>query len=80
VNPPLPVLPVRAVRDELLSGYCEVCKLDYSDLYQHIQTPNHQNYSKNNKNYASLDAFINSRSLSVNDYLEKAENKPKDIW
>lgn len=51
----------RARRSEqLVAGYCEICRTDYKDLTKHVQSDKHLAFVRNNDNFLSLDTLINA--------------------
>ncbi|XP_063975766.1 uncharacterized protein LOC135161788 isoform X2 [Diachasmimorpha longicaudata] len=63
-------LATRARRSEqLVVGYCEICRIDYGDLSKHIQSDKHLAFVRNDDNFLSLDTLINS-GASVEAFLK----------
>ncbi|XP_011300467.1 uncharacterized protein [Fopius arisanus] len=60
----------RARRSEqLVAGYCEICRIDYRDLNKHVQSDKHLAFVRNDDNFLSLDTLINS-GASVEAFLK----------
>lgn len=51
-------------------GYCELCHLEYDVLTVHLQSKEHVNFVKNDKNFLTLDNLINSGSANVEQFLK----------
>ncbi|XP_011500760.1 PREDICTED: uncharacterized protein LOC105364525, partial [Ceratosolen solmsi marchali] len=58
------------------TGYCEICRIDYRNLSKHLQSDQHLNFVRNDKNFLSLDNLINT-GASVEAFLEI--NRSKDV-
>ncbi|RKP38029.1 hypothetical protein BJ085DRAFT_39970 [Dimargaris cristalligena] len=41
-------------------GFCENCRQKYDDLYDHVKSPVHQQFARNNANYLELDNLLDS--------------------
>ncbi|XP_044580242.1 myb-like protein X isoform X2 [Cotesia glomerata] len=51
----------RARRSEqLVGGFCEICRCDYKDLTKHVQSDKHLTFVRNDDNFLSLDSLINA--------------------
>ncbi|XP_044006097.1 putative histone-lysine N-methyltransferase 1 [Aphidius gifuensis] len=61
--------------EQLVSGYCEICRVDYKDLTKHVQSDKHLAFVKNSDNFLSLDTLIES-GASVEAFLKPY--KPDD--
>lgn len=60
----------RARRSEqLVAGFCEICRIDYRDLSKHVQSDKHLAFVRNDDNFLSLDTLINS-GASVEAFLK----------
>ena len=46
--------------EQLVSGNCELCRLDYQDLSKHVLSDKHVAFVRNDDNFLSLDNLINS--------------------
>ncbi|XP_066598574.1 protein chiffon-like isoform X2 [Prorops nasuta] len=46
--------------EQLVAGYCEICRVDYRDLSKHLQSEQHMNFVRNEDNFLSLDTLINA--------------------
>lgn len=57
------------------TGYCEICRIEYKNLSKHLQTDQHLNFVRDDKNFLSLDNLI-STGASVEAFLKK--NRSKD--
>lgn len=44
--------------DTLQPGYCEVCRIEYSQLAKHLQSDKHQKFVNDNANFITLDTLI----------------------
>ncbi|XP_014208744.1 myb-like protein X isoform X2 [Copidosoma floridanum] len=58
------------------TGHCEICRIDYKNLSKHLQTDQHLNFVRNDKNFLSLDNLI-STGASVEAFLKI--NISKDV-
>ncbi|XP_058794672.1 calponin homology domain-containing protein DDB_G0272472-like isoform X2 [Phymastichus coffea] len=58
------------------TGYCEICRIDYRNLTKHLQSDQHLNFVRNDKNFISLDNLI-STGASVEAFLKI--NRSKDV-
>ncbi|OXU24268.1 hypothetical protein TSAR_009626 [Trichomalopsis sarcophagae] len=58
------------------TGYCEICRIDYRNLSKHLQSDQHLNFVRNDKNFLSLDNLI-STGASVEAFLKI--NRSKDV-
>lgn len=45
-------------KNQLKSGYCEVCYVKYEDYDMHIQCFDHREYAKDDHNYRMIDIFV----------------------
>ncbi|XP_071576302.1 uncharacterized protein [Temnothorax nylanderi] len=45
--------------EQLVAGYCEICRVHYDDLSKHVQSEQHLNFVGNDDNFLSLDTLIN---------------------
>lgn len=59
------------------TGYCEICRADYRNLSKHLQSDQHKNFIRDEKNFLSLDNLINT-GASVEAFLKN--HRPKDGW
>ncbi|XP_034940806.1 trichohyalin-like isoform X2 [Chelonus insularis] len=67
----------RARRSEqLVAGYCEICRSDYKDLTKHVQSDKHLAFVRNDDNFLSLDTLINA-GANVEAFLKL--NQPDDV-
>lgn len=64
----------RARKSELVSGYCEICRIDYKDLNKHVQSEQHLKFVQNNDNFLSLDKLIHT-GASVQAFLKLNQTK-----
>ncbi|XP_051176558.1 repetitive organellar protein-like isoform X2 [Leptopilina boulardi] len=55
--------------EQLVSGYCEICRSEYRDLTKHLQTDKHLSFVQNEDNFLSLDRLI-STGASVEAFLK----------
>ena len=55
--------------DQLVAGYCEICRSEYRDLTKHLQSDQHLNFVQNDDNFLSLDTLI-STGASVEEFLK----------
>ncbi|XP_033208039.1 titin homolog [Belonocnema kinseyi] len=55
--------------EQLVAGYCEICRSEYRDLTKHVQSDQHLNFVQNNDNFLSLDTLI-STGASVEAFLK----------
>ncbi|XP_043461206.1 uncharacterized protein LOC122497884 isoform X2 [Leptopilina heterotoma] len=55
--------------EQLVSGYCEICRSEYRDLTKHLQTEKHLSFVQNEDNFLSLDRLI-STGASVEAFLK----------
>ncbi|XP_011174238.1 uncharacterized protein LOC105206430 isoform X1 [Solenopsis invicta] len=62
--------------EQLVSGYCELCRIQYNDLTKHVQSEQHLNFVGNDDNFLSLDTLINA-GANVEAFLKL--NRTKDI-
>ncbi|KAG7198784.1 hypothetical protein KM043_001765 [Ampulex compressa] len=62
--------------EQLVSGYCEICRTGYRDLSKHVQSDQHLNFVRNDDNFLSLDTLI-SAGANVEAFLKL--NRTKDI-
>ncbi|XP_012286367.1 uncharacterized protein LOC105702957 isoform X2 [Orussus abietinus] len=62
--------------EQLASGYCEICRIEYRDLSKHVRSDQHVNFVRNDNNFLALDTLINS-GASVEAFLKL--NRAKDI-
>ena len=62
--------------EQLVSGYCEICRINYRDLTKHVQSDQHLSFVQNNDNFLSLDTLINA-GANVEAFLKL--NRTKDI-
>lgn len=62
--------------EQLVAGYCEICRIDYRDLKKHVRSDQHLNFVRNDDNFLSLDTLINA-GASVEAFLNF--NRSKDI-
>ena len=62
--------------EQLASGYCEICRINYRDLTKHVQSDQHLSFVQNNDNFLSLDTLINA-GANVEAFLKL--NRTKDI-
>lgn len=62
--------------EQLVAGYCEICRVRYDDLSKHVQTEQHLNFVGNDDNFLSLDTLINA-GANVEAFLKL--NRTKDI-
>ncbi|XP_046606051.1 uncharacterized protein LOC124298292 isoform X1 [Neodiprion virginianus] len=62
--------------EQLVAGYCEICRIDYRDLKKHVRSDQHLNFVRNDDNFLSLDTLINA-GASVEAFLKF--NRSKDI-
>ena len=46
---------------EAKKGYCEMCKVKYDNIDQHVKCESHKQFVKEKSNYSSLDAMISAR-------------------
>ncbi|XP_043268256.1 uncharacterized protein chif [Venturia canescens] len=58
--------------EQLVAGYCEICRIDYRDLSKHLQSDKHLAFVRNDDNFLSLDNLINS-GASVEAFLRANE-------
>lgn len=58
------------------AGYCEICRVDYRNLSKHLQSDQHLNFVRNDKNFLALDTLI-STGASVEAFLKL--NRTKDV-
>lgn len=54
--------------------YCECCQTHFSCLEQHLDSPTHRNFARNDANYAAVDAAI--ASLTVGHLLSALTGPP----
>ncbi|XP_008548725.1 uncharacterized protein PF3D7_1120600 isoform X1 [Microplitis demolitor] len=67
----------RARRSEqLVGGFCEICRCDYKDLTKHVQSDKHLTFVRNDDNFLSLDSLINA-GANVEAFLKL--NQPDDV-
>ncbi|KAL0109445.1 hypothetical protein PUN28_014487 [Cardiocondyla obscurior] len=62
--------------EQLVAGYCEICRIHYDDLSKHVQSEQHLNFVGNDDNFLSLDTLINA-GANVEAFLKL--NRTKDI-
>ncbi|XP_011698681.1 PREDICTED: uncharacterized protein LOC105456393 isoform X2 [Wasmannia auropunctata] len=62
--------------EQLVAGYCELCRTHYNDLSKHVQSEQHLNFVGNDDNFLSLDTLINA-GANVEAFLKL--NRTKDI-
>jgi len=62
--------------EQLVAGYCEICRTHYDDLSKHVQSEQHLNFVGNDDNFLSLDTLINA-GANVEAFLKL--NRTKDI-
>lgn len=62
--------------EQLVAGYCEICRIDYRDLNKHVRSDQHLNFVRNDDNFLALDTLINA-GASVEAFLNF--NRSKDI-
>ncbi|XP_011877316.1 PREDICTED: uncharacterized protein LOC105567232 isoform X2 [Vollenhovia emeryi] len=62
--------------EQLVAGYCEICRVHYNDLSKHVQSEQHLNFVGNDDNFLSLDTLINA-GANVEAFLKL--NRTKDI-
>lgn len=62
--------------EQLVSGYCEICRISYRDLSKHVQSDQHLSFVQNDDNFLSLDTLINA-GANVEAFLKL--NRTKDI-
>ncbi|KYN40312.1 Protein chiffon [Trachymyrmex septentrionalis] len=62
--------------EQLVAGYCELCRIHYEDLSKHVQSEQHLNFVGNDDNFLSLDTLINA-GANVEAFLKL--NRTKDI-
>ncbi|XP_011338622.1 uncharacterized protein LOC105280094 isoform X2 [Ooceraea biroi] len=62
--------------EQLVPGYCEICRTHYEDLSKHMQSDQHVNFVANDDNFLSLDTLI-STGANVEAFLKL--NRTKDI-
>lgn len=46
--------------EQLVAGYCEICRKHYDDVSKHAQSEQHLNFVGNDDNFLSLDRLINA--------------------
>jgi len=61
--------------EQLVAGYCELCRIHYEDLSKHVQSEQHLNFVGNDDNFLSLDTLINA-GANVEAFLKL--NRTKD--
>ena len=52
-------------------GYCELCKLDYEVLANHLQSNEHLEFVRNETNFTTLDNLINSSGANIETFLKE---------
>lgn len=62
--------------EQVVAGYCEICRSNYDDLSKHVQSEQHLNFVRNDDNFLSLDTLINA-GANVEAFLKL--NRAKDI-
>nr|XP_003699234.1 PREDICTED: uncharacterized protein LOC100881410 [Megachile rotundata] len=62
--------------EQLVSGYCEICRISYRDLSKHVQSDQHLSFVQNDDNFLSLDTLINA-GANVEAFLKL--NRTKNI-
>ncbi|XP_048505492.1 uncharacterized protein LOC105692528 isoform X2 [Athalia rosae] len=60
--------------EQLVAGYCEICRIDYRDLKKHLRSDQHLNFVRNDDNFLSLDTLINA-GASVEAFLKFKRSK-----
>ncbi|XP_024939867.1 uncharacterized protein LOC107266767 isoform X2 [Cephus cinctus] len=67
--------------EQLVAGYCEICRIDYQDLTKHVRSDQHLNFVRNDDNFLSLDTLI-SAGASVEAFLQlnRAKEIGKDLF
>lgn len=55
--------------DTLQPGYCEVCRVEYSQLAKHLQSEKHQEFINDNANFITLDTLIDD-SANIETFLK----------
>lgn len=58
-------------KQELKPGYCENCRVKYSDFSEHIETDKHRDFAENDDNFKQIDELIKDiKSPTYNSKLE----------
>lgn len=47
-------------KPQVKAGYCEICFMKFDNYESHIQTRDHREFSKDDKNYRKIDSLIES--------------------
>lgn len=63
--------------EQVVAGYCEICRIHYDDLSKHVQSEQHLKFVRNDDNFLSLDTLINQAGANVEAFLKL--NRTKDI-
>ncbi|KAJ6242454.1 activator of s-phase kinase-related [Anaeramoeba flamelloides] len=59
------------------SGYCENCRVKYSNIEKHCQSKRHQRFCKSSKNFGEVDSFIEKiENIFLQQNKEKQLEKP----
>lgn len=65
--------------EQLVTGYCEICRTRYDDLRKHLESEQHVKFVGDKHNFVALDGFINS-STNVEEFLKlNSKDIEKDI-
>lgn len=56
--------------DEKQCGYCELCRVEYDVLAQHIKSAQHLSFAKNDGNYSMLDKLVAKNEKTIENFLK----------
>lgn len=60
--------------EQVVGGYCEICRVDFADLSKHLETDQHLSFVRNDDNFLTLDKLI-SGGAGVEAFLKLNQTK-----